>query len=107
MIIIRKPGIVNEGGKSRLQAPFNIDGKVNNVWFEVDKKYGKYLCYERSDAFVIGVLNYAMRNGHDIKCETPMGEELKYQITTYLIDAVFKGSKKLYKTKIFTEIDNR
>lgn len=105
MITIGKPIIIQKEIKSRLQAEFNIDGKVNTVWFDVEKEYGNYLCYERADAFVIGVLNYAMRNGHDIQCVAPMGEELHYQITTYLVDAVYKGSSNLHKTKIISEID--
>ena len=47
-----------------------------------------------------------MRNGHDITCKAPLGEELYYQITTYLIDAVYKGSDKLYKTHIIADVDN-
>jgi len=106
MITIEKPEIIYLDDKARLQAQFNIDGEHKLIWFEVEKKYSEYLCFERSDAFVIGVLNYAMRNGHDIICKAPMGEDLYYQITTYLIDAIYKGSNKLYKTKIIAEVDN-
>ncbi|HZL09029.1 MAG TPA: hypothetical protein VFC65_03450 [Prolixibacteraceae bacterium] len=106
MITIGKPEVIFLEDKARLQAKLDFDGQLKLVWFEVDKKYAEYLCYERSDAYVIGVLNYAMRNGHDITCKSPIGEDLYYQITTYLIDAVFKGSKKLYKTKIIAEVDN-
>ena len=106
MITIGRPRIINMSKKSRLESEINIDGKSNIIWFEVDEKYEKYLCYERSDAFVIAILNYAMRNGHDITCLAPMGEDLYYQITTYLIDAVYKGSKKLHNTIINTDIDS-
>lgn len=106
MIQIGRPQIINTNNKARLEASIDIDGNKNVIWFEVDEKYGKYLCYERTDAFVIGILNYAMRNGHDITCEAPIGEELYYQITTYLIDAVYKGSTKLHKTIIYSEIDS-
>lgn len=106
MITIEKPEVIYLDDKARLQAQFNIDGEHKLIWFEVEKKYSEYLCFERSDAFVIGVLNYAMRNGHDITCKAPMGEDLYYQITTYLIDAIYKGSSKLYKTKIIAEVDN-
>ena len=106
MIKIGKPEIVEIGNKSRLQAVFNIDGKKSTVWFEVDNNYGKYLTFDRSDAFVIGVLNYAMRNGHDIECKAPLGEELYYQIDTYLIDAIYKGGSQLHRTKIYADIDS-
>lgn len=106
MIIIGKPFVTNTDNKSRLTAKLSIDKKEVEVWFEVDNKFGNYLTYERSDAFVIGVLSYAMRNGHDITCKQPMSTDLFYQIDTYLIDAVYKGSKSLYRTKIITDISN-
>lgn len=106
MIIIGIPEVVLFEDKARLQTSIDIDGLKKQIWFDVDTKYKEYLCYERSDAFVIGVLSYAMRNGHDITCEAPIGEELHYQISIHLIDALYKSSKKLYNTKIFAEIDN-
>lgn len=106
MIIIGKPEIKNIESKARLQTEIDIDGKKDVIWFEVEERFGEYLCYERCDAFVIALLNYAMRNAHDIKCMAPMGEDLHYQVSTYLIDAVYKGSKVLHKTKIVAEIDS-
>ena len=44
--------------------------------FEVDEKYADCLCAERSDAFVIAFLWYAMITGEDICFETPMSERL-------------------------------
>lgn len=106
MIIIEKPEVVIIENKARLQTDLDIDGQKKHIWFEVDVKYKDYLCYERSDAFVVALLNYAMREGHDITCKAPIGEELYYQITTYLIDAVYKGSKVLHNTKIIADVDS-
>ena len=106
MIQISKPEIIYIDNKARLKAEIEIDAKKNTIWFEVDKKYGNYLCSERSDAFVIGILSYAMRNGHDITCAAPMGEELYYKITTQLIEAIYKGSGNLHKTVITADIDS-
>lgn len=106
MIVIEKPEVVVIGSKARLHSNIVIDGLTKNIWFEVDLKYKEYLCYERSDAFVVALLNYAMREGHDINCKSPMGEDLYYQINTYLIDAVYQGSKVLYKTTITADIDS-
>lgn len=105
MIIIEKPEVVIIENRARLQTNIDIDGQKKQIWFEVDTKYKEYLCYERSDAFLVGLLNYAMREGHDIICIAPIGEELYYQITNYLIDAVYEGSKSLHKTKINADID--
>lgn len=106
MITIGKLYVVQINGKSRLVAETDIDGNKNEIWVEVDQKYGPYLCHERSDAFVIGILNYAMLNGHDITCTSPMGEDLYYQLTNYLIDALTRESKTLHKTVLITETDS-
>ena len=106
MITIFQPQVVTKDGYATLQAVVDIDGKKDTIWFKVSEKFGDYLCYERSDAYVIGLLNYAMRNGHDITCEAPMGEDLYYQLTTYLIESVYKGSDVLYKTKIISKVDS-
>lgn len=105
MIVIGKPQIISVGEDVRLQTTFRVDHKEEKVWFQVGKKYRDYLCQERCDAFVVGVLNYAMRYGHDIKCEAPIGEYLYYQISVYLIEALCKSSKGLYKTQIQADID--
>lgn len=105
MITIGQPRIVPVENKFRLEAQINIDKNKEIVWFEVDKEYKDYLCYERTDAFVVGILNYAMRHGHDITCVAPIGEELYYQISTFLIDSVYKGSSKLYKTILHADVD--
>ena len=107
MIQIGKPRLESNGYHlTRLVSDIIVDGEKRTVWAEVSNKYKDYLCYERCDAFVVGVLNYAMRHGHDIECEAPIGEDLYYQISVYLIEALCKSSKVLYKTKIFAEIDS-
>ena len=106
MIKIHQPQLIQGNEFAKLQALIDIDGVLNNLWIKVDTKYGKYLCWERSDAFIVGLLSYAMRNGHDITCEAPVGEYLYYQIGNYLIDAVCKGSGVLYKTKVIAPVDS-
>lgn len=87
--------------KARLVYLVEEDNIKREIWFEVDAKYGKYLTSERADALVIGVLNYAMRHGHDIKSVVPITEELYYQLETELIDSVYGGSNgRLHRTTI-------
>ena len=104
MIRIGVPKVIYEGCYAVLSTDITIDSKSDTIWFKVDKKYGDYLCYERSDAYVIAVLNYAMRNGHDIECETPISEDLYYNIDRYLIDALVKYNKDFYRTSIRAEV---
>lgn len=105
MITIRKSSVFPHDNRTRIQNVIDIDGDKRILWFDVDPEYGQYLCHERSDAYVIGVLNYAMRHGHDITCEMPVGEELHYQISTTLIPSLANSSKSLYHTKLIADID--
>ena len=103
MIRIEKPFLTKEEGKSVLNAYVSIDEKRENVWFKVDEKYGQYLCFERGDAYLIAVLNYAMRNGHDIVSEAPITEDLIYNIETYLIDGLVEYNPTFHRPKITAE----
>ena len=52
------------------------DSQNNNLWFSVKKEYADYLCEERSNAFVVALLWYAMITESDICFETPMSKKL-------------------------------
>lgn len=90
----------SDGYKDTLKVEVEIDGRNSLLWFQVDSEFGPYLCVERSDAFVIAVLNYAMRYGHDIQCETPLTEDLYYNLEKYLIDALVNYNPHFYRTRI-------
>lgn len=104
MIRIETPKVISDSETAILEVYINIDNKREKVWFKVDKKYEQYLCYERSDAFVIAVLNFAMRNRHDIICDAPISEDLYYNIDKYLIDAISSYNPLFYRTKIEANI---
>lgn len=105
MLTIKQPRIEHAGDNSRLLADIIEDGQTKAVWVEVKREYGKYLCHERADAFVIGLLHYAMSHNHSICSEAPVGEYLYYQLTNYLIDAISKGSPKMHAIKISARPD--
>ena len=62
----------------------------SNLWFSVPVKYAEYLCPERSNAFVIALLWYAMVAQSDICFEAPMSRQLYDGLTQKLIPAVMK-----------------
>lgn len=62
-----------------------LNGSNFSLWYSVDKEYAEYLCYERSDAFVIGLLYFAMVAGVDISSNVPMTKSLYDKITGVLI----------------------
>ncbi|MBR4996148.1 MAG: hypothetical protein IKY82_08830 [Alistipes sp.] len=104
MIHIGQPKVTIEGEYAILSNEIDIDGLRKTVWFKVSKCYGEYLCYERSDAYVIAVLNYAMRNGHDIECDTPISEDLYYNVDKYLIDALVAYNIDFHRPLIKADI---
>lgn len=72
-----------ESGKVRLCANIKRPDKEICIWFEVQDQYEKYLCTERSNSFLLAILEYAMSKGWDICSETPIDSSLHYQLTNY------------------------
>ena len=107
-ITLSAPKIIRYGDRSRLTCKFSDNGELIELWYEVDSKYEKYLLSERSDAFLVCLLWYAMRSGRDIVCTTPVTEELLYNIETLIIPTLAKFStSKLYPTKIHCATESK
>lgn len=85
MIHIAAPFLRTEDHKTVLCAPITLDGQTQLAWFATENEYGQYLTEDRLDAFVVGFLTTAMRQGEDIVCDAPITRRLYYQLTTYLI----------------------
>lgn len=107
MIEIKQPKVVSDSVSATLEVVISISEERSKIWFKVEKKYEEYLCYERSDAFVIAVLNYAMRNKHDIVCEAPISEDLYYNIDKYLIDAIKSYNNDFYRPIITASVASK
>lgn len=60
------------------------------LWFEVPGKYARYLCKERSNAFVVALFWYAMATGSDIEFEAPLSKRLYDGMTNYLMPELEK-----------------
>jgi hypothetical protein len=95
MITLFQPEKVNSKGNVRLQAKFELSGNENVLWYETSEKYGSYMTSERSDAFLVGLLWLALRNGEDIKVIGPLSEKLFYTLNYHLIPFL----AQLYKYK--------
>lgn len=88
---------------SRYQREFADTNGNWRMWFEVDEQYEKMLCLERSDAFLIACLYYAMVAGEDIQCEIPVTSELLYQLSEYLIPALCGKQDTTKRIKIMAD----
>lgn len=70
----------------------------------VEKEYKDYLLYERSDAFLVGLLSYAMRTKQDIWCEAPVSEELLNNLKNHLLPLLVKYTPEFYNCNIIAAI---
>lgn len=95
MIKIGIPYLKRNNNFVRVYCDIWIDDKKEEIWFQVEEKYGQYLCTERDDAYLIGILNWALRENHDIICEAPITEDLLYNIKTILMPSIVKYSREL------------
>lgn len=100
LIYLYKPYIKKLKTKAKLIFDIDINNEKKSVWFEVDKEYEKYLCDDRVDAIFIGVLSYAMRNGHDIKSDSYITDDILFKIKEYLLPSLTKYGKSLSKVQI-------
>jgi len=88
MIKISHPKIVDTKNSTKLVACISIDANRHAIWYKVDKEYGQFLTYERTDAFVVALLWYALKYDHDIMVRGILSERLYYTLTTHLIPII-------------------
>ena len=68
--------------------PVEWQNDNSGLWFAVPIEYKGFLCAERSDAFVVAMLWYAMITGSDIMVEEPMSEQMAFNVQQFLIPAL-------------------
>lgn len=118
-IIIGKPKIENcesdvFGKAIRLVSEITMKNpntnkiEKNECYFEFEKEYEKFICSERSDAFVMGLLTTAMENNMDIEFEAPISEKVYYQLSTYYIPMISKynADYPMHNIKLIGPLDN-
>jgi hypothetical protein len=106
MLEIRSISVTSAEGKSRLSADIIQNGESHPLWFEVEEKYGKYLCKDRSDAFVAALLFVALKTRQDIKFEIPITRDLKDSITNDFIDIICQHQPELYRVRLIGPVED-
>lgn len=113
-IIIGKPYIrpMEERNSSLLCSDLEGIGKPFTLWYEVDERYAQYLCTERADAFLIGLLPYAMAHSLEgdplvVKCKAPISEQLYYQLHSHYIPTLVKCIGWYHNIEIKCELDSK
>ena len=69
--------------------------KDSGLWFSAPSGYAEYFCTERSDAFVVAMLWYAMITGSDIRFEAPLSKKLHDGLTQKLLPALMADMKTI------------
>jgi hypothetical protein len=78
----------------------DVDGDVKPFWIEVKGEYSSGLVVDRVDGFVVGLLGYALKYGHDIRCEAPITNVLKDSIAHDFIDVVCQHQPEIYHVRL-------
>lgn len=100
MITFKKPKIKIEDSKAIVTCDVLIGDKKKEIFYEIDKKYKDYLCIERSDAFIIAAIHYAMKHHHDITCDFPLTSSIYHNLINYLIPTLANHSNNLTEIKL-------
>lgn len=77
--------------------------EVNYLWYEFDRKYEKYLCLDRYDGFLIGLILLGMKSGQDVYINGALSEKLYYHITNSVIGLIKIIIPELKLIRIYPE----
>lgn len=77
-----------------------IDGNIEIIRTEICEEFIQYAVTDRIDAFVLGLLMFAIKNGYDFVSALPITDELKYNLERHLIPSLCNASKTFHHTYI-------
>lgn len=105
MITISQPYIEHRGEESFLLSKVvdEANHKDGLVWYSVEKQYGQYLCDEVADAFVLVMLQLAMKTNQDIKVEAPVSSRLLFNIENTLQPLFVKAFAGFHHVKVMAQ----
>lgn len=96
MIYIKNSYITTSEKSSRIHFLFIDNNIEKELWLETSSENSDYLCYERADAAVIAMLQYAMITSQDIVTEIPMTEDILRNLEMLFIPSLSNNSA-IYK----------
>lgn len=68
-----------------------------NLYFSVDEEHEESLCSDRNDAFLVGMIVYAIASGSDIYSDAPISKSLLKGIREGLIPNFCKGNENGFR----------
>jgi len=103
---ISKSYVTEDALSARVCVDVFYDNHLSVYWYEVDKKYKEYLCYERNDAFVTALLYFCMVKGFDIISDGDVSARLLYQLNCIFIPALSNEVAEFKMIKIHANPNN-
>ena len=105
---ISKPYITEEkteyGTFSKICADIEFsDNSQKTIFFSVSQKYKEYLCDDRCDAFLIGLLPLAISKNEPIECLAPVSEKLLYNINSLYLKTLLSHAQNAENVKILAK----
>ena len=77
-----------------------IEKNKEIVKTEISEDFIQYAVTDRIDAFVWGLLMFAIKNGYDFASDLPITDELKYNLENHLIPPLCNANPKFHHTLI-------
>ena len=78
----------------------SFGGSDDAILTKTSANVSDYLDTDRADAFVVGLLHYAMEHKYDIRSDVPISEDLYYNLEFHFIDAIAHEGSGLYRTRL-------
>lgn len=98
---------IEKGTTSRLCMDVEYNQTMTTLWFEVDNKFGKYLCDELADSFLCALLFFAMEHNENIEVVgVPASDILLFNLKNYFIPTISKNIKKYHQIDIICQGSN-
>jgi len=105
-IIISSPFIFEQSNDVSYAADVFVEGINKKIYLQTNSAFSKYLLVERLDAFVFGLLPWAMRNGKNILCLSPITAEFLHNLEHILIPLLVAYDSRYHHVSITAPIDD-
>ncbi|MFA6939910.1 MAG: hypothetical protein WCQ54_02870 [Clostridiaceae bacterium] len=89
------------GNSARVSAEINFDGYKKILFFETSQGNAEYLCDDKADGFLLGLIVVALKMHSDITIESPVSQRLLYGLNTFLIPALLKMNPEFENISIY------
>lgn len=99
-IIIHSNKLEERDNSCRLVTKIEENGRLYDLFFEVEKQYSPYLVTETADAILYLVLMYALRENISIVSNVPITTQFFHNIKEVLIPSLLSGDRSLHNIDI-------